>query len=616
MTRVADIIAADLVAHGLKQVFMITGGGAMHLNDAFGRNKGLRIFFNHHEQASAMAAESYARLSGEPAVLNVTTGPGGINALNGVYGAYVDSIPMIVVSGQIKRDTMLKNAPLPLRQLGDQEVDIISMARPVTKYAVELQDPFRVREVVAKAVYIAKGGRPGPVWIDVPMDIQSAQVDGNTLQTWKPEIPGALATLRGDPDIAPNTRSDFYLSAGDSLDATVKTIVEHLKAAKRPVLLGGTGVSLSGRRKDFLNLAELLQIPAVGGWNAYDLVPDAHPCYAGRPGTVGDRPGNFTVQNADFLLILGCRLNIRQVGYNWKSFAANAWKAQVDADLAELHKPTLRNDLAVHADLRTFLPALLLALRGWQALPEHAHWLGWCRERVKRYPVLLPRHRKPGKVNPYAFMERLFSMLDAGDVIVTGNGSAVVVSNQAGVKKEGLRFYSNSGDASMGYDLPAAIGAALTGHAKRVICLAGDGSCMMNIQELETIVGNNLPIVIFLLNNSGYLSIRLTQNAYFADNKFGTGPENGVTFPDFVRIADAFGFSTSRIAEQKTLEASLERVLGVQMPHLCEVVLDPEQGFEPKLASRTLPDGTMVSPSLEDMFPFLDREEFEENIIK
>jgi acetolactate synthase-1/2/3 large subunit len=616
MIRVSDIIATELLRHGLSQVFLITGGGAMHLNDAFGRRRyEFSICCCHHEQACAMAAEGYTRLTNRPAVVNVTTGPGGINALNGVYGAYVDSIPMIVVSGQIKRDTMAANCPIPLRQLGDQEVDIIPMVRPITKYAVELQNPMRVREVVAKGVYLATHGRPGPVWIDVPLDVQSAQVREEYLHVWDASNPQDIIELRGDPDVAPNTLSDFSLDSEAVQRRAVAAIVERLKRSKRPVILGGTGIHLCQLEREFLSIGEILRAPLVGGWNAYDLVPNGHPCYTGRPGTVGDRPGNFTVQNADFLLILGCRCNIRQVSYNWQAFAKNAWKAQVDVDSAELAKPTLHNDLTVHADLRSFLPLLLEGLQDWQPLSSHQDYLRWCRERVRRYPILQDTHSTSPKVNPYFFMDRLFSKLTEGDVVVAANATAAVVSAQAGCMKQGVRLFSNSGDASMGYDLPAAIGAAVSGKAKRVICLAGDGSIMMNLQELQTIIGNRLPVLVFLLNNQGYLSIRMTQSAYFADNRFGTGPENGVTFPDFTRLAEGFGFECHTIASHQDIDEVLAACLTRPVPLFCEVMLDPAQQFEPKLASRALPDGTMVSSELDDMAPFLSTKELEENRI-
>lgn len=614
MRRVADILVEELARQGLKQVFMITGGGAMHLNDAFGRCRNLEIFFNHHEQACSLAAESYCRLGGLPAIVNVTSGPGGINALNGVYGAYVDSIGMVVVSGQIKRETMARNYPLPLRQLGDQEVDIIPMVRPITKYAVELQNPLRVREVAAKAVYLAAHGRPGPVWIDVPLDIQGMLIDEDSAPGWDAAAPGALAELRGDTDLQPNSLGDFNMLSLPEMEAKAEELVRRLQTSKRPVLLAGGGVRMAGCHDAFLELAERLGIPAVSAWNAHDAIPDAHPCYCGRPGTIGDRPGNFTVQNADFLLTLGCRLNIRQISYDWKAFASRAWKAQVDADPAELYKPTLNTDLPIHADLVDFLPVLLRKLEGWEKKPEHAEYLAWCRERRERYPVVTERHRAPGKVNPYHFMDCLFSLLEDDDIVVTANGSACVVSFQSAKIKAGTRLYTNSGNATMGYDLPAAIGAALAaGKTKRIICLAGDGSIMMNLQEMASIAGAGLPIIIYLLNNNGYHSIRQTQTAYFSDNMLGLAPDTGVYFPDFMRVAESFGFSGIRISNTEQLEKELPGTLQGNGPAFHEVILDETQFFEPKLVSRKLPDGTMVSPRLDDMAPFLSPEELKQN---
>ena len=613
MKRVADILVDELISKGLEQVFLITGGGAMHLNDAFGRRKELNICCNHHEQACAIAAEGYARLTNIPAIVNVTTGPGGINALNGVYGAYVDSIPMVVISGQIKRDTMLRNYAAPLRQLGDQEVDIIPLVRSVTKYAVELQNPRRVREVVAKAVYLAQSGRPGPVWIDVPMDIQGAKIDEADLYTWDAANAQDILELRGDPDVAQNTLSDFTLLDKEHLQTKVALIVEKLRTCTRPVILGGTGVHLSGMEKEFLALGEKLGVPLVGGWNAYDLVPNAHPCYAGRPGTVGDRPGNFTVQNADFLLTLGCRLNIRQISYNWDTFAQRAWKAQVDVDSAELAKPTLNIDLAVQADLRLFLPLLSEALRDWQPKPEHREYLTWCQERVRKYPVLQKSYTESDVINPYYFVEQLSLSLEDGDVIVTANGSCCVVGFQASVIKKSTRIFTNSGCASMGFELPAAIGAAIANGGKRIICLAGDGSIMMNLQELQTIAGNKLPIIIFVLNNDGYLSIRQTQNAYFPDSLIGIDSQTGVTFPDFSRVALAFGIKSRSISKRNEIQPLLKEALSETACVLYDVLVDPKQVFEPKLMSRALADGTMCSPELDDMAPFLPVAELKKN---
>lgn len=613
--RVADYIAQRCVEAGARHVFLVTGGGAMHLNDAFGRHPHLTPICFHHEQAAAMAAESHFRTTRRLAVLNVTTGPGGVNALNGVYGAYVDSIAMLVVSGQVKRETYLRNTPLPLRQLGDQEVDIVSMARPVCKYAVTLQDPLDVRRTLDRALFLATHGRPGPVWIDVPVDVQSTQIDPTGLMGWDADDPADRASLLADPAICPNTRAWLALPPETALGPVLDRLLNALKTARRPVLMAGTGIRLAGMQEAFVALAETLGVPTVTGWNAHDTLTDDHPLYAGRPGTVGDRAGNFTVQNADLLLVLGCRLNIRQISYNWKSFAPSACKFMVDIDAAELDKPTLSINQKIHADLADFIPALLKRLNTYQPPPAHRDWLDWCRQRVARYPVVSPAQRTPGQpFNPYYFLELLFSGLDPQAVVVTGNGAACVMGFQAARLKSGQRLFTNSGNASMGYDLPAAIGACIARDRQRVICLAGDGSLMMNLQELQTLVGYQLPVKVIVLNNAGYHSIRQTQSAYFADNMFGIGPDNGVTLPDFVALASALGIPARRVVDAEAWQApETTRLLAAPGPALIEVIVDPEQAFSPKLASRKLPDGSMSTPALDDMSPFLDRPELATN---
>jgi acetolactate synthase-1/2/3 large subunit len=615
MIRVADYIALRCVEAGAKHVFLVTGGGAMHLNDAFGRNKNLEPVCFHHEQAAAIAAESYYRLTNRLAVLNVTTGPGGINALNGVYGAYVDSLGMLVVSGQVKRETYLRNYPLALRQLGDQEVDIVSMARPAVKYATTLQDPLLVREVMDKAVYLVNHGRPGPVWIDVPVDVQAALIDPLTLL---PYIGGDIGLL-ADPDVSENTRLELNQKPDLTLAHQINQVIEKLKAAKRPIVFAGMGPRIAGVHSEFLALLDKLKIPVVTGWNAHDVLTNDSPFYAGRPGTVGDRAGNFTVQNADFLLVLGSRLNVRQVSYNWKSFAPHAWKAMVDIDQAELNKPTINVDLKICANLKIFIPALNTALSEYQSPKAHHEYLAWCQERVNKYPTVLPEYYKEDakdRINLYAFMEKLFANLSSDDVVITGNGSACVVSFQAGKLKLGQRLYTNSGNASMGYDLPAAIGASIALGRKKVICLAGDGSLMMNLQELQTMMGYKLPIKVIVINNNGYHSIRQTQQAYFSDNMFGIGPKDGVSLPDFVELARGFKIASLAVHSLKEWESvPVQNLFNSDQGALIEVFVDPDLPFSPKLASRKLPDGTMVSPSLEDMAPFLSREELASNML-
>ncbi|PZQ22200.1 MAG: acetolactate synthase [Sphingopyxis macrogoltabida] len=603
--RVADLIARLLVEHDISDMFMLTGGGAMHLNDAFGRAKGLHKVFTHHEQAAAIAAEGYARLSGKPAAVNVTTGPGGVNALNGVYGAYVDSIPMVVVSGQVKRETCAPNYPdIPLRQLGDQEVDIVSMVRGITKYAVVLNDPADARKVVEKALYLCRRGRPGPVWIDVPIDVQAAPVDFDELEAFDP------ATLDA-ADEAPNTHAELGALTGSALDGEVAAALAELYTAERPVILAGAGIRISGQHEEFLRFIDRAGAAVVTGWNAHDVLPNAHPLYVGRPGTVGDRGGNFAVQTADYVLVLGSRLNIRQISYNWQSFARNARVAMVDIDSAELRKPTLTLHRPVHADLRDFFAAAArLENPVDDRAAERAAFVQRSRGLAARYPVVLPEYsQQDSPINPYVFGKALFDELEDGDIVVTGDGTACVTIFQAAQLKDGQRLFTNSGCASMGYDLPAAIGAYHAGGGRRIICLAGDGSIMMNLQELQTIVGGKLPIKIFVLNNDGYHSIRQSQQNHFPDNIVGCGPDSGLSFPDFARLANGFGLDASRVESHSALAAAIRATLDGDGPQLCEVMIDKRQEFAPKLSSRRLEDGTMVSPTLEDLSPFLSREE-------
>jgi acetolactate synthase-1/2/3 large subunit len=610
--RLADYITQRCVDAGARHTFLVTGGGAMHLNDAFGRHPDMTPVCFHHEQAAAMAAESYYRINNQLCVLNVTTGPGGINALNGVFGAYVDSQAMIVVSGQVKLETYYKQYPdIKLRQLGDQEVDIVSMARPVVKYIKLLDHADQIKQIMDKAIYLATSGRPGPVWIDVPVDISSKEIDVNTLQGWD----GNLEELLNDPAVTENTRLELQSSNHNNLETHYHYIVEKLKTAQRPVLFAGSGIRISNQYNNFIKLIEKLGIPVVTGWNAHDVLPNSSAYYAGRPGTVGDRAGNFAVQNSDLLIVLGSRLNIRQVSYNHKNFASGAYKIQVDIDKAELDKPTLHTDYKIVANLADFIPGFLKHLDNYTKPYVHQQYLEWCQVRVSRYPTVLPEYQhKHNLLNPYLFVNELIEHSDSDACIVTGNGSACVISFQTAKIKSGQRLFTNSGNASMGYDLPAAIGACLANRKQSVICLAGDGSIMMNLQELQTVAGYNLPIKIIILNNNGYLSIKQTQNNYFSDNVFGTGPDNGVSIPDFVQVGTAFGINSYKITNiDEWRSDTIQYALVNHKPVLIEVMLDPDQNFSPKLAAKKLADGSMLAPSLENMSPFLSDEEMSQN---
>ena len=590
--RVADYIADFLVKSEIEHVFSVTGGGAMHLNDALGKKQGLACVYNHHEQACAIAAESYARLTGKIAAVCVTTGPGGTNAITGVMGGYVDSVPMLVISGQVRYDTTVDSTGMPLRQVGDQEFDIIGSVGNMTKYAVMVKEPEEIRYYLEKALFLAYNGRPGPCWLDIPLSVQSALIDPETLRGYDKN--------ENITEIAPKVTDDI-----------VKFVIEKLNSAKRPVVMVGSGIRLGNAHDKLLKLLESFKIPVVTAWNSHDQIADSHPLYGGRPGTVGDRGGNYVVQNSDLLLVLGCRLNIRQISYNWEMFAHSAYKIMVDIDPLEMDKPTLSIDMKIHAHIADFIDVMLRVGGTFEASPQ---WLDYCREINKKYPVCLPEYReKSSPVNPYVFMDSLFSAFDDDETIVTSNGSACVVSFQAGIIKEKTRLFTNSGCASMGYGLPAALGACVAA-GKRVVCIEGDGSIQMNLQELQTVVHYGLPLKIVVLNNSGYHSIRQTQSNFFGQPLVGVGPDSGVGFVPFEKLSWAFGLEFFKVDSHEDMEEKISLLLSNNKAALMEVVVDIEQQFSPKLASKKLEDGSMCSPPLEDLFPFLPREEFEENI--
>ncbi len=595
LVKLSDWVVDKCAELGVRHVFMVTGGGAMHLNHSLGTHPQLECVFNHHEQACAMGAEAYYRLNNKLAIVNVTSGPGGTNAITGVYGAFVDSIGVVVISGQVKYETTVRSTGRPLRQYGDQELDIEELVSPITKYCVMVTDPKTIRYHLEKAFYLATSGRPGPVWLDIPLDVQSAKID-----------PGALTGFDPSELQEPWKATDLQAAAG--------IILQHLHKAKRPVVFAGGGVRLSGQYEAFLALINKLGIPVVSGWNAHDVIWDSHPLNCGRPGTIGDRAGNFTVQNSDLLLVLGSRLNIRQVSYNWHSFAREAFKIWIDIDALELDKPSVKPDLAIHADLADLLPVLVS--RPYAGPTEQQSvWLGWCRERRDKYPVVLPEYWQKQEINPYCFMQSLFEHLLENQIIVTANGSACVISFQAAMIKKGQRLWTNSGCASMGYELPAAIGLSKSSGDKKIVCLAGDGSIMMNLQELQTIVGYNLPIKIFILNNSGYSSIFQTHRNFFNGHEVGAGPKSGVSFPSFEKLAYGFGIDYRRCATHEAMGDAVVATMASEGPSICEIMVDPDQPFAPKLSAKQHPDGRITSPPLEDLSPFLSKEELRDNLL-
>ena len=589
--KVAKYISQFLVNNGIKDCFMVTGGGAMHLDDAIGHQEGLRCTFNHHEQACAIAAEGYARMTGKIAAVCVTSGPGGTNAITGVMGGWLDSIPMFVVSGQVKRETTIWSCgDLNLRQLGDQEFNVIDSVKNMTKYAVMVTNPKEIAYHLEKALFLALNGRCGPVWLDIPLDVQGAKVDEDSLIHFNPD-------------------EEFVWRTPKTKDSTLEILLDRIRKSKAPLVLAGTGINVGGAQDKLLKFLDKYQIPAVTAWNANDTVAYDNPYYVGMPGTVGMRSGNFAVQNCDLLISLGCRMNIRMIGYTHYDFAKNAFKAVVDIDPRELIKPTVQIDLPINADVSEFLDRMNEI--DYTPVEEHKNWIEWCRDLLFRYPTVRKEYHNIEILNPYVFIDKLFDHLNDSDRIICGNGSACVITFQAAKIKQGQRMFTNSGCAAMGYGFPAAIGVAVSDNSNRTICIDGDGSVMMNIQELATMAYNKLNIKLFIINNNGYLSIRQTQRNLFKPPFIGIDDDSGICFPDFEKLAEAFGIKYFKLDNAKTADSVYEDVLNYDGPCICEAVVDPNQNFEPKSSSKVLPDGRIVSPSLDDMAPFLDRDEFE-----
>lgn len=594
VVKISDFVIDYLVALGIKDIFLISGGGCIHLIDSIGKNKKIKFICNHHEQASAIAAESYSRITEKISACLVTTGPGSTNALTGLIGAWLDSIPVIFISGQVKRETIADYAKL--RQVGDQEINIIDMVKPVTKYAVTI---FKVEEIsyhLEKAAYLATHGRQGPVWINIPLDIQGAKIKRSLLKHF-------------DPKEIEKT----FLSQ-NKLKSEVQFTIEKLKKAKRPLLFVGNGVRLAGAQKELLNLISLLKIPVVTGFAGFDLISFSNPFFAGRPGTIGQRSGNFAVQNSDLLLVIGSKLNIRMIGYNFKSFARGAYKIMIDVDKEEMNKSTLTIDKKIHSDAKAFINEMINQIKSNSIKFSIQNWINKTKYWLKKYSTILPEYWKEKKVNPYCFIDNLSKYLNKNDVIALSNATAAICTYQAIRFPQGLRIVNNSGCAAMGYGFPAALGACVANKKGRTICIEGDGSIQMNIQELQTVVHNKLPLKIFVYNNKGYVSIRLTQNGLFAGRLVASSEDSGVSCPDIIKVAKAYGVHTERITSHKDMDKTIKKVLSYKGPVACEIIVSPDMQFSPKSASMQLKDGTFVSRPLEDMAPFLSREELKNNM--
>ncbi len=636
--KISDYIAERLVESGISQVFTVTGGGAMHLNDALGHREGLCCLYNHHEQACAIAAESYARIHNKIAAVCVTTGPGGTNAITGVVGGWLDSIPMLILSGQVRYDTTARWSGVGIRAMGDQEFDICKAVSSMTKYCEMVIDPMRIRFCLEKALYLAQTGRPGPCWLDIPLNVQGAYVEREALVGFDRKAYEAGGTGWAEksgaeiPEDEAGRGENRPLRPGKVGRETAEAILQKIRSARRPVLNVGNGVRIAGAHGALMEVIDRLGIPVVTGWNSQDAIYDSHPLYTGRAGNMGDRPGNFAVQNSDLVFSVGSRLSIRQVGYNYRTWARAAYVIVNDVDAEELKKPSLHVDMPVHADAKDLLEMLAALLKEKQdsgQLPyplfdggkglRDMDWRETCRMWKETYPVILPRHmactdQEPANV--YALVKELSSRLREGQITVVGNGSACVAGGHGYIIKKGQRFITNSAIASMGYDLPAAIGACMADHTQDIILLTGDGSIQMNLQELQTIIHHRMPIKIFLINNGGYHSIRQTQKNYFGEPLVGIGVDSGdLSFPDMEKLAWAYGYPYLRAEHNSQLGTAIEQALAMEGPVICEVIVSMDQNFEPKSAAKRLPDGTMVSPPLEDLSPFLADEEMDANML-
>jgi acetolactate synthase-1/2/3 large subunit len=593
--KLSDYVVNFIAKLGVKHVFMLTGGGAMHLNDSVGQCVDIEFVCNLHEQAAAMAAETYGKIAGLGAAV-VTTGPGSTNAVTGVAGAFLDSTPCVFVSGQVKRADLKGDSGL--RQLGVQEVDIVSIVAPITKYAVTVVDPQRIRYHLERAAFEATTGRPGPVWIDIPLDVQGAEIDESTLESFE---------IDEDSDAASGT--------GDALRADIQRLLRTLRESRRPVLLIGNGVRLAGAQRELEQAIELLGVPILKTWLSHDLVHDGHPLSMGRPGPLAPRGANFALQNADWVLSVGARLDLVMTGYSPERFARGAHKIMVDIDVAELERMRPHVATTLQCDAKVFLRELVQQLDEC-SVPNFSEWTERCREWQLKYPIVLDEYRAlPDRVSTYVFAESLSNATADGEIIVSASsGLGIELFLLTYHAKPRQRVLVTTGLGSMGYGLPAAIGACLASGRRRTVLVDADGGIQLNIQELETIRRLALPIKIFVLNNDGYASIRTSQSRYFG-RLCGADANSGVTLPNIRRVAEAYGLSTTQIASHATLESGIQFVLEYDGPIVCEVLSAIDEPRAPSLSSARRADGSMVSKPLEDLWPFLDRSEFLENMI-
>lgn len=581
--RVADYIADFLVSNGIDTVFSVVGGGAMHLNDAFGKHEKLKVIHNHHEQASAMAAEGYSRICGKIAAVCVTTGPGGTNALTGVLGAWLDNVPMIILSGQVRYSTTVEASHLNLRQMGEQEYCIVKSVAPMTKFAYMLKEASEIQYVLEKALYLATAGRRGPVWVDVPLNIQGADINISTLKHFVPSEQKC------------------------NLDAVVENIISKIRKAKAPLLLAGAAIRRAGAYDLFRSVVKKLSIPVVSPTCVADLLSCSESLYYQNFGVVGGRTGNFLVQNADVILSVGCRLSLNQIGFNYQAFAPQAYKIVIDVDAEELKKPTITIDMPVNCDIKDFFAAVNDTLK--MPLPQKNSWLAYADSLKNRFPIMKQVRVSKSGVNPYIMINRLMNVLPDDGTVVVGNSSGSAMALHHGIVKDGQRLFGNRGCGSMGWDLPAALGAAVAKQSV-VICLTGDGSIQMNLQELQTVVLNKIPLKIFVYNNHGYMGIVRTQKNFFDGRLTGCTAESGLDCPEWEKIAYAYDIPFFRISSCEEIDIKLEKILHTPGYAICEIMEDSSQGPAFKITSKKLQNGEMVSAPLDEIAPPLSEEEF------
>lgn len=594
MIKLSDYVAQRIAGMGVKHVFLLAGGGAMHLVDSFGRNPEIEYVCNLHEQACSIAAEAYGQYTNNLGVALVTTGPGGTNAITGLAGAWLDSTPCMFISGQVKRADLM--AGRGVRQMGFQELDIVRIVESITKYAVTVTDPLSIKYHMDKALHLARSGRPGPVWIDIPLDVQSALIDENELEGY--------------------TAQSVQPEDSEKIGRQVASAIELLNESDRPVILVGNGVRAATAPDDLNSLFEILHIPVLTTWKAADIIPDGHPLYIGRPGSVGQRAANFAQQNSDFILIIGARLDLGQTGYNHANFAASAKKVMIDIDPAEIRKMDMKIDIPVCADAGTAVREFIRQ-SGPIARKDRSAWWERCLDWKARYPVILPEYwNERDGVSTYVLVDVLSDEMSAEDLLVPGSsGTCSEVTMQAFRVKPGMRTFNTQGLGSMGFGISASIGGCLASGRKRTVCVDGDGGFQMNIQELETIRRLNLPIKFFILNNRGYASIQATQQNYFDGFFVGSNRESGMTLPDVRKMARAFGLKSASIESHRNIRAKVRQILQLEGPVVCDVTISPNQTTSPRISSAKNEDGTMSSRPLEDLWPFLDRDEFKKNML-